>query len=182
MWWTRATEIDWRALWSSAINSSPKINCLSVSQGIAHGRHWAEMLLNKVSCPLRASRRGRPDSGRGTHRNANGRWHSSGIYNDHRDGVILYGHSLKEFNLPILQRHTWGNMRGTYRVVKSTGRVETVLFTNPKALSPGDISWFEGETFRTRERQSYFKTVAVSRGDMDERTHSLKKGSHRDSH
>lgn len=66
--------------------------------------------------------------------------------------------------------------------MKSAGRVETVLFTNPKALSPGDISWFEGETFRTHERQSYFKTVAVSRGDMDERTHSLKKGSHRGSH
>lgn len=161
---------------------STKINCLSVSQSIAHGRHWAEILLKSVSCPLRASRRGRQDSGRCTHTKANGWWHSSGIYNDRRDGVTVYGHSLKEFGLIILQRHTWGNMRGTYTIMKSAGRVGTVLFTNPKALNSGDISWFEGETFRTNERQSDFKTVAVSRGDMDERTHCLKKGSHRGCH
>lgn len=73
-------------------------------------------------------------------------------------------------------------MRGTYIIMKSAGRMGIVLFTNLKGLNPGDISWFQGETFRTNERQSYFKTVAVSRGDMEERTHSLKKGSHRGCH
>lgn len=37
-----------------------------------------------------------------------------------------------------------GNMRRTYTIMKSTGRVKTGLLTNPKDLKPGDISWFEG--------------------------------------
>lgn len=33
-------------------------------------------------------------------------------------------------------------MRETYTIMKSTDRVKTDLFSNPKALSPGDISLF----------------------------------------
>lgn len=109
IWWIRATEMHWLAWKSPAINSLPKISCLSVYQStvLKQALGWDTFLHNQkgVSCPLGACSWGKQNSG--------GAKMEMPEVRGHRDGVTVGEHSLKESQQIILQKYTWREYEGS---------------------------------------------------------------------